>query len=216
MRLTKFEHATMTVEEDGATLVIDPGNFARPLNDLHQVVAIVLTHEHADHADPEQITRILRENPDARLIGPAPVATALAKAGIEHPVEPVGPGQSVEVGPFSLRFFGGLHAEIHSSLPEIDNVGVVVNDTLWFPGDSYAVPDGDEIDVLAAPAGGPWLKIGEAMDYVLTMRPKRAFGVHEAPVSELARPMYFGRLKACTEHGGGAWLDLKAGDSVEL
>jgi probable F420-dependent oxidoreductase len=76
----------------------------------------------------------------------------------------------VTVGDFTLRFFGGTHAVIHSSIPTIENVGVLVNEELYYPGDSYAVPEGIEVDTLAAPLGAPWLKIGEAMDYVLAVK----------------------------------------------
>ncbi|MFP3381565.1 hypothetical protein SB767_35190, partial [Bacillus sp. SIMBA_069] len=73
----------------------------------------------------------------------------------------VHPGDSVEAGPFSLRFFGGRHAVIHESIPVVDNVGVLVNDTLYYAGDSFSIPEGVEVDVLAAPAGAPWMKIAE-------------------------------------------------------
>ena len=35
----------------------------------------------------------------------------------------------------------GEHAVIHSSIPVIDNVGVLVNDTVYYPGDSLFVPE---------------------------------------------------------------------------
>ena len=54
-----------------------------------------------------------------------------------------------------------------------------MTDTLYYPGDSYAVPTGRAVPLLAAPVGAPWLKIGEAMDFVLAVRPARAFGTHD-------------------------------------
>jgi hypothetical protein len=39
-----------------------------------------------------------------------------------------------------MTFHGGRHSVIHSSIPVIDNVGVLVNDAFYYPGDSYAVP----------------------------------------------------------------------------
>lgn len=52
MRLTKLEHAAVLIEEDGARLVIDPGSFTRPVEGTADTVAVVLTHEHADHWTP--------------------------------------------------------------------------------------------------------------------------------------------------------------------
>jgi hypothetical protein len=71
-----------------------------------------------------------------------------------------------------MTFHGGRHSVIHSSIPVIDNVGVLVNDAFYYPGDSYAVPEG--VDVARRPIGAPWLKIGEAIDFVLAVKPRRA------------------------------------------
>lgn len=152
MNLTKHEHACLVLQKAGETLVIDPGVFTSPLGDLRGVVGIVITHEHPDHWTPEQLRRILEMNPDARLLGPAGVVAA---AGDEFTIETVSPGDAVEVGDFSLRFFGGRHAEIHSSIPIIDNVGVLVDDDLFYPGDSFTVPEGVAVTTLAAPSGAP-------------------------------------------------------------
>ncbi|WP_343861781.1 MBL fold metallo-hydrolase, partial [Frigoribacterium faeni] len=56
MRLTKLEHACLIIEKDGRRLVVDPGSFTSPLMDLQDVDAIVITHEHADHWTPDQLT----------------------------------------------------------------------------------------------------------------------------------------------------------------
>ena len=105
-----------------------------------------------------------------RIFGPAGVAAA---AG-ELPVTVVKAGDEIKVGPFTLRFFGEKHAVIHESIPVVDNVGVLVNGSVYYGGDSYTVPEGVEVDVLAAPAGAPWLKIGDVMDYVLAVKPRHA------------------------------------------
>ena len=59
MRITKFEHATLTLETDGDKLVIDPGSYTVPLDGLANVVAVVITHEHPDHWTPDHLDRVL-------------------------------------------------------------------------------------------------------------------------------------------------------------
>lgn len=211
MKLTKFEHSCLVVEKAGSRLVIDPGSFTLPLADLDGVVAIVITHEHADHWTPEHLERILDRNPDARILGPAGVASA-AK---DFTVESVAGGDTVEVEPFSLRFFGEKHAVIHSSIPVVDNVGVMVDEKLYYGGDSYTVPD-VPVEVLAAPIGAPWLKIGEAMDYVLEVKPRRSFPIHEAVLSQIGKTMTQARIEAVTQQGGGEFFVLEPGESLEL
>ncbi len=212
MRVTKQEHAALILEASGKTLVVDPGSFTTALVGLDNVVAIVITHEHADHWTAEQLTRIIERNPGIKLYGPSGVATAAT----DFDITVVNPGDTIEVEPFTLKFFGGQHAVIHDSMPVVDNVGVLINDTLYYPGDSFFVPVGVEVDTLAAPIGAPWLKIGEAMDFIIAVKPQRAFGVHEMTLSVAGKGMSHQRLKWATEQGGGEYMPLEPGESLDL
>ncbi|WP_439691897.1 MBL fold metallo-hydrolase [Curtobacterium sp. SP.BCo] len=211
MEVTKLEHACQIVTEGGARLVIDPGNLTRPV-DVEGVVAVVVTHEHPDHVTPEQLAGILARNPDAVVLGPAGVATALADTGV--PVDVVTDGDHRSVGPFELSFHGTRHNVIHASIPVIDNTGVLVNGRLFHPGDSYTVP-GVPVEVLAAPVGAPWLKIAEAMDYVAAVAPRRAYPVHEATLSDVGYRMHTGRLRDMVEPDG-EFVVLAPGDSLTV
>lgn len=212
MRVTKFEHATLRIDQNDETLLIDPGSFTTPLADLGNLVGVVITHEHPDHWTPDHLDRILRDAPGTPIYAPSGVA----RAAEGYEITVVAPGDSIEVGGFRLRFFGGTHEVIHSSLPTVENVGVLVNDSLYYPGDSYAIPEGIEVGTLAAPLGAPWLKIGEAMDYVLAVRPRRAFGVHDMTLSVIGRNMHRDRLKWATEQNGGEFFVLEPGESLDL
>lgn len=212
MRVTKHEHAALTIEEHGKQLIVDPGAFTLPLLELDNVVAVVLTHEHPDHWTPEHLTRIRSAAPDAPIYGPEGVASAAAGFDITT----VRPGDTIIVEPFTLTFFGGTHQVIHESLPQIDNVGVLVNKKFYYPGDSYAVPDGVEVELLAAPLGAPWLKIGDAMDYVLAVKPRLTFGTHDMTLSVIGRDMHRARLTWAATQGGGEFLPLEPGEHIDI
>ena len=212
MRITKFEHATLTLETDGDKLVIDPGSYTVPLDGLANVVAVVITHEHPDHWTPDHLDRVLAAAPGIPIY--APEGVAKAAAGYEITV--VAPRDTVTAGAFTLEFFGGSHAVIHESIPVIDNVGVLVNGRFYYPGDSYAVPQGADVTLLAAPVGAPWLKIGEAMDFVLAVAPRRAFGTHDMTLSVIGRDMGRARLRWAVEQGGGEFLALDPGESTDI
>ncbi|ROP57824.1 MULTISPECIES: MBL fold metallo-hydrolase [unclassified Rathayibacter] len=212
MRLTKLEHATVLVEEAGSRLVLDPGSFTRPVEGSADTVAVVITHEHADHWTAEQLERLRTANPALRILGPAGVAAAAE--GFD--VETVAEGDVVEVGPFELRFFGSRHAVIHSSIPVIDNVGVLVNGRFYYAGDSFTVPAGVDVEVLAAPSGAPWMKIAESIDYVLELAPRHAFATHERVLSEAGQKLGHDRLSWATREGGGEYHALEPGDVLEL
>lgn len=212
MRVTKYEHAALTIETDGSKLVIDPGSFTLPLSDLSNVVAVVLTHEHPDHWTPDHLDHILKYAPGIPIYGPEGVA----KAAGGYDITVVKPGDTVTVDAFTLTFFGGQHNVIHESIPVIDNVGVLVNDAFYYPGDSYAVPKGAKVRLLAAPVGAPWLKIGEAMDFVLAVAPEQAFGTHDMTLSVIGKEMGRARLKWAVEQGGGEFLVLEPSESADI
>lgn len=212
MRLTKFEHAALLLEDSGKKLFVDPGSFTTPLTDTANTVAVVITHEHADHWTPEQLNRVLELNPDAQIFAPEGVARAAA----DFDVTVVHAGDTVEAGPFTLRFFGGVHAVIHSSIPTVDNLGVLINDELYYAGDSFTIPEGVEVDVLAAPSGAPWMKVADVMDYVLAIKPKRSFPTHEMVLSRAGKDMSNARIAWATEQNGGEHFALEPGDTLDL
>ncbi|WP_159498564.1 MBL fold metallo-hydrolase [Microbacterium sp. 18062] len=212
MRVTKHEHAALTLEKQGRRLIVDPGSFTSPLDDAEHVVGIVITHEHPDHWTAEHLDRLLATNPGIPIVAPEGVAHAAPG----YDITVVSPGDSIDIDPFHLEFFGGRHAVIHESIPIVDNVGVLVDDALYYPGDSYAVPKGASVTLLAAPVGAPWLKIGDAMDFVLAVAPRQVFGTHDMTLSVAGRDMGRARLRWAVEQGGGELLTLDPGDSTEL
>jgi L-ascorbate metabolism protein UlaG (beta-lactamase superfamily) len=210
MKVTKYEHATLLVSIGDDNLIVDPGVFLS-LADFSRVLAVVITHEHQDHWTPDQLGRILERSPDARIFGPAGVA----KAAAEFDVEVVKAGDTVEAGPFTLTFFGEKHAVIHESIAIPDNVGVLINEELYYPGDSFTIPDA-EVGTLAAPLAAPWLKIGEAMDFVLAVAPERAFYAHDMTLSVAGKDMHIERLKWATEQGQGTFHALEVGETLDF
>lgn len=178
MNLTKYAHACFTVEKNEQVLVVDPGEFSTDFISPTNVVGIVITHQHSDHFDPDQIATIIDKNPDAIIIGNDAIVSQI-EAFQTHTVAA---GDTLAVGPFNLEFSGGKHALIHASIPPITNLGVMINELLYYPGDSFTLPR-KPVDTLALPAAAPWLKIGEAMDFLTTVEPRLAFPTHDAILS---------------------------------
>jgi L-ascorbate metabolism protein UlaG (beta-lactamase superfamily) len=211
MRITKYEHACFVASIADKKLVVDPGSFTVPLPDQNNIVAVVITHEHPDHWTPDQLARILEHSPDAKLFGPQGVADAAS----EFDFTVVKAGDTIEVEPFTMEFFGEKHAEIHASIPLVDNIAVFINDTVFYPGDSFTLPP-KQVELLAVPSSAPWLKIGEVMDFVAAANPKRSFAVHEMINSVIGKGMANGRIEAVTTQGGGEFFPLEPGESIEL
>lgn len=210
MQITKREHACLILEESGKRIVLDPGAYTAPLEGVTDVLAIVITHIHDDHCFESQIDRILAQNPEVMIFGTSEVCNRLGG----YKTTTVYHGDFYEVGPFTLEFFGDMHAEIHRSIPLIQNCGVMINGKLYYPGDSFTRPD-RPVELLACPASAPWLKISEVIDFVEEISPRRSFATHNALLSDIGHDLSNGRIKLATEAGGGTFEYLKPGDSTQ-
>lgn len=179
MRLTKFGHACVRIEDGDRVLVIDPGTYSEP-ESLAGATAVLVTHEHADHVDVDRLRAARETNPGLTVHTHTALATELGDA-----VTGVSVGETFSAAGFTVRVVGGAHAEIIDGLPGCPNVGFIV-DGIYHPGDSLFVPD-EQVDTLLVPASGPWLKLGEAIEFVRAIGPARAFPIHDALLSDLGR-----------------------------
>lgn len=167
MKLTKLEHSGIVLEKGGKKLVFDPVEFAATLPELSGVVAIVITHMHSDHLQPEQISAILDRNPGAKIFAPADAVEAILNALGTADVTVVAGGDEIFIGGdevtigggeaaeevgekteavegfvgekegFKLEFFGKDHASVMAGKVPCQNIGVVVDGKLTNPGDSF-------------------------------------------------------------------------------
>lgn len=211
MKITKFEHAFLQIEHSAKQLLIDPGIYSPSLPQLANVVGVVLTHLHDDHSYLPHISAIKQQFPAVRFFGPADV---VAKLG-EIECELVMHGSHIEVEGFTLDFFGDLHQEIHRTIPLVQNVGVLVNSKLYYPGDSYT-PCEYPFELLACPSAAPWMKISDLIDYLDAVKPKRAFATHNAILSEHGHNLQNNRIKEIVTKHGGEFSFLKEGESIAI
>ena len=213
MKITKFEHACLEIEQGGKRIIVDPGMYTRPMDAKTDVAAIVITHQHDDHCWEEQLERIIAQNAGVPILAPADACERLAAKGIL--ATPVFHGDHYEFGGFTFDFFGDLHEVIHRSIPVIQNRGVLINNRLYYPGDSYTVPD-VPVEVLAVPTSAPWLRIAEVIDFVAAIKPKHAFATHNVHLSEQGHALNNGRVQQVVEAGGGEFRFLLPGESWSL
>lgn len=211
MKITKFEHAFLQIELSAQQLLIDPGVYSPTLPKLENVVGVVLTHLHDDHSYLPHIAAIKQRFPNARIFGPAEVATKLGEIDCEVVMH----GSHIEVGEFGLDFFGDLHQEIHGSIPLVQNVGVLVNSKLYYPGDSYTQCE-YPFELLACPSAAPWMKISDLIDYLEAVKPKRAFATHNAILSEHGHALQNNRIKEIVTKHGGEFSYLLVSESITI
>lgn len=180
MRITKFGHACVRLEHDGATIVLDPGVFSDRAA-LDGADAVLITHEHADHYLPDHLAAV-----DVPVFTIDAVAAKIRSDVPSARVTVVAPGESFEAAGLAVRAVGELHAVIHPDYPRIHNSGYVVTagtEKVFHPGDALTGP-GEPVDVLLAPVSAPWLKISEAIDFARSVGAPRSLAIHDRVYSE--------------------------------
>ena len=101
MRLTKYTHSCVRLDDGGRALVIDPGTFSETQLALDGAHAVLITHEHADHIDAPALLAAAQADAALRVWAPAPVAELLGSLGDR--VTAVRAGESFSAGGFAVR-----------------------------------------------------------------------------------------------------------------
>ncbi|MFD5558828.1 MBL fold metallo-hydrolase [Streptomyces sp. NPDC127068] len=210
MKLTKQTHSCVRLDKDGQRLVIDPGGFTEA-DAAVGATAILVTHEHPDHFSEEHLRAALDADPATTVWTLRSVADQLT-AAYPGRIRTVGHGDAFTAAGFDVQVHGEWHAVIHPDIPRVTNIGFLVDGALFHPGDALTVPD-RPVDTLMLPVHAPWNKISEVIDYVREVGPRRAYDIHDALLTDLARPIYDRQIGAL---GGAEHLRLAPGGTVEL
>jgi L-ascorbate metabolism protein UlaG (beta-lactamase superfamily) len=176
MKITKLGHCCMLIEQNGVRILTDPGNYSTAQDSVTGIDFVVITHEHTDHLHIESVKAIIKNNREVKIITNSAVSKILAKENISSIV--VEHNQAVDLKGISIKGWGSQHAPIYKTVENVENTGYIIADRLLYPGDAFTLLD-RSIDILALPIAGPWMKISEAMDYVLAIKPKKCFPVHD-------------------------------------
>jgi L-ascorbate metabolism protein UlaG (beta-lactamase superfamily) len=212
MELTKFGHACVVLSDGDQRIVVDPGAFS-DASALDSASAVLITHEHPDHFEPQRLRAALDADPALEVWTNKSVAAQLEGLGAR--VHVVGDGDAVTVAGQQVTVHGEFHAEVHPEIPRILNVGFLVGGQVFHPGDALTVPD-EPVATLLLPVHAPWSKTAELIDYVRAVHADQAFAVHDGALNDIGLGMVGGLLG---ERGPGTptpYSRLAPGDSVEL
>jgi L-ascorbate metabolism protein UlaG (beta-lactamase superfamily) len=193
MKITHYGHACLLVETASARILFDPGTLSHGFEELRDLSAVLITHEHEDHLDVERLAGLLAANPDAQLIADHDSAAHLDDS------RAVTAGDSIEFGDTIVTVLGGAHESIYANVPDCTNVGYLIDGGAFYhPGDSFVIPE-EKVDVLALPVSGPWLKTADSIRFLLAVAPRVAIPMHEAALADTGTT--YGVISAFTPEG---------------
>lgn len=213
MTITKFGHCCLLLETRGKRILIDPGTLSQNFEALTGIDIILITHEHADHCHTESIASLLKTNPEAIVVTNTSVAALLRTLHIEaHILEGRDTASIIDV---TLTAYDGTHVEIFEDYGIVQNTGYLVNDTFFFPGDAYTVPD-KQVTILGMPVAGPWCKVSDAIRYCLLVAPKIAIPVHDATLSEAGKGITYKLCERELSKCNISWRPLEVGEMASF
>ncbi len=218
MLLTKYTHSCIRIEQDGRVLVLDPGIFSESATALAGADTVLITHEHPDHYDGDALAHALSTLPDLSVHAPTGVARDLRVRAPEAQgrIMDAAPGERFTAAGFAVECFGGQHALIHPSIPVVANVGYLIDDDLYHPGDALIVPDGVSVGTLLVPVHAPWSKVSEVVDFVVSVRAPHAFQIHDGLLNEQGLAFTESHIARIGGLHGVKFRHLHAGQSVDI
>ena len=214
MKITKYGHACVLVEEKGASILVDPGRWST-VPKLSQLDAILITHEHGDHVDLETVGALLERHPQAVVYTNEQVGKMLREKGLSY--TRLEDGDTAEVQGILIEGVGREHAIIYGTTSPCVNTGYLINEDLFIPGDALSAVPASKVRLLALPTSGPWMKLSEAIDYAKKLAPSIVFPVHDALYTEEVRRGLVPRvIGSHLEAVGITFRDLKDGESISV
>lgn len=213
MRVKKIGHCCLLIETDKLTILTDPGAFSTGQNSVAGVDIVLITHEHSDHLHIDSLQEVLRNNPQARVFTNSGVGAKLSEAGISYTL--LEGRDRTEVAGLAIEAFDGQHEEIFEGVGQVRNTGYFIGGKLFYPGDSFCDP-GKPVDVLALPVSGPWCRIPDAIRYALSLKPKKAFPVHDGMLQAERAGAYHQIPEEVLAQHGIEFVVMHEGDEKEF
>lgn len=212
MKITKFGHCCLLIEEKDIRILTDPGSWNETPN-VENLDVILLSHEHADHIHIESLKTILKSNESAVIYTHIGVKKLLDAENISCIL--IGDGEEINIKGISIMSFGTKHACIHNDMSIVQNTGFYIANKFFYPGDSFYNPKKD-IEILALPVIAPWMKIEEAIEYAKAIKPKIVFPVHDGMLKEDRRAFTRMIPKNLLEKEGIQFVDIIEGNTVDF
>lgn len=172
IHVTKHHHACVTVEDEATRILIDPGQLGSPPA-LAGVEAILITHQHFDHFDPDLIAKAAARSIPVWM----PPDAADDFTHLDNVHEAVA-GDVFTVRTLTVEIAGDRHAEVHPQVAGPQNRAYLIGGAVFITGDEHPAPPGP-FTALVTPIDAPWLRATDLIQYVHRHKPHQVIGIHD-------------------------------------
>ncbi len=215
MKITKFPQSHLVIEKDGKKLIIDPGLLSEkegfdPIL-FKDADAYLVTHQHADHLDPDNAKKIIQ---DAPVYGNADVVTKLTELGVETGIV-VEHLEKFDAAGFQIQAVELPHFPLPNGNPVPPNTGFLIDGIFFHSGDGQKLLEEGIHSENAALALGMPMVSPESVENVKAMLTKLQAKVY-IPIHYSARPADPHESKPQIEQTGVEVKILGNNESLEL
>lgn len=184
MKVKKYPQSHLVITGNSTKIIIDPGSITFTAGykseEFQGADAYLITHQHQDHMDPENIKGIV----NSKLVyGNNDVVNKLKSLRVE--AKETHNREKFQVGEFEITPIDLPHCKMQDGSDGPPNTGFLinpdsigVNNIFFHPGDGDKVPTGLTSHNLALPIAGPTITIQRALQFAKDLEAKVVIPIH--------------------------------------
>jgi len=207
VKITKYTHSCLYIEEKGLKFLFDPGIYSVQnglSTDLFQSLDYLLvTHEHEDHMDLDFIKKLTAKFPKIIIKTNSSVVNILREKKVNASFE------SDDI----VRIDEISHEAMFDKNPPL-NVAITALNKITHVGDSFR--SGITSEILAFPIQAPWGSYVEAMRKIIDLKPKYIIPIHDWHWKDEARIGFYKRSKEYLGQFDISFIDLDNNESIDI
>ncbi len=210
MRITKFVHACVLVEDGDKAILFDPGSFSWAsglinLETFPDLGTIVVSHKHGDHCDESFVRALATKFPDVQWFAPPDAQDNLRAWGVQNVT-----GASSEAVAVTVV----EHAPVAPFGEQVQNLLSHWNGHVTYPGDSHNFTETK--DVLLLPIQAPWGTTIRAIEIIEQLKPRYVLPVHDWMWNEQWRQSSYDRFEKILASTETTFLRPIDGQPIEV
>jgi L-ascorbate metabolism protein UlaG (beta-lactamase superfamily) len=185
VKITWLGHDGFKIQDGGETLVVDPFQLKKD----EKADYLLISHEHFDHCNPDDLKRVVREN--TKIVASKDCKETLSKIAQKGEVKYVRPGESVKLGNFEVKAVPAYNTNkfrepgkpFHPKADEKNGYVIKTRGgvTIYHTGDTDSIPEMSDLrpDIALIPVSGTYvMTVDEALEATSRIKPKIAIPMH--------------------------------------